>query len=299
MGTGFGLVISGSMVKASMKAERTITPHDGLEALNHACKSVIRDWRFSSHLAWRIFLRDTKAMFRGSFLGWFWLVIPTLANSLVWIFLSSAEVVSIHTGSVPYPLFVFVGNLLWTAFNGCFVGGLGVLGEAGGTLSKVSFPHEALLLVVFWKSLLNIGLSLLALPPFLLLYPLPWHPEILLFPVGVVLTMICGLGLGLILVPVAALFSDLTRAVHLALRFLFFLTPVIFPLPQTGFARRLMLYNPVTSLIVTPRAWLLGGEIPDLCTFFVICAGSLLLLVLGTLSLKIAMPHIIERMGGG
>ena len=238
-------------------------------------------------------------MFRGSFLGWFWLVMPTLANSLVWVFLSSAEVVSIQTGQVPYPLFVFVGNLLWTAFNGCFVGGLGVLGEAGGTLSKVSFPHESLLLVVLWKSLLNIGLTLLALPPFLVLYPLQWRPEIVLFPVGLFLTMICGLSLGLILVPVAALFSDLTRAVHLGLRFLFFLTPVIFPLPPSGVARRLMLWNPVTSLVVTPRAWLLGGEVPDLITFALICSGCLLLLLVGILALKIAIPHIIERMGGG
>ncbi|MFM7862568.1 MAG: ABC transporter permease, partial [Planctomycetaceae bacterium] len=129
-----------------------------------------RDWRVSRDLAWRIFVRDTQASFRGSFLGWFWIVLPVLANSLVWMFLSGTEVVSINTGKVPYPLFVLVGNLLWTAFNGCFVGGLGVLSESGGTLSKVSFPHEALLLVILWKSLLNVGMSLLALPPFLVFY---------------------------------------------------------------------------------------------------------------------------------
>lgn len=278
---------------------RVITPHDGTDAFQYAFLSLVRDWRMSRDLAWRIFVRDTQASFRGSFLGWFWIVLPVLANSLVWMFLSGTEVVSIKTGNVPYPLFVLVGNLLWTAFNGCFVGGLGVLSESGGTLSKVSFPHEALLLVVLWKSLLNIGLSLLALPPFLLFYSIDWQWTILLFPLGIVLTMLCGLSLGLILVPVAALFSDISRAVNLGLRFLFFLTPVIFPLPQSGLARQLMLWNPATSLIVGARSWFLGGEVIDLSTMLLVSGCSLVLLLLGILSLKVAVPHIIERVGGG
>ena len=246
-----------------------------------------------------MFIRDTKAMFRGSFLGWLWIIVPTLANSLVWIFLSGTRLVSIETGSVPYPLFVFVGNLLWSAFNGCLVGGLGVLGEAQGTLNKVSFPHEALLLVVFWKSLLNVGVTLLALPPFLMLYPLAWSPTIVLFPLGLALTMLSGLSLGLVLMPVAALFQDLSRAVHLGMRFAFFLTPVIFPLPASGFARTLMLWNPATSLIVTSRTWLLGGEVADPITMAIVSVLSVLLLLLGVVAMKVALPHIIERSGGG
>lgn len=278
---------------------KVITPHDGMDAFRDAFCSLLANRRMTRELAWRMFIRDTRAMFRGSFLGWFWIIVPTLANSLVWIFLSGSNVVSIETGTVPYPLFVFVGNLLWTAFNGCLVGGLGVLGEAQGALSKVSFPHEALLLVVFWKSLLNVGVTLLALPPFLLLYPLTWSSTVLLFPLGLALTMLCGLSLGLILVPVAALFQDLSRAVHLGMRFVFFLTPVIFPLPASGLARTLMLWNPATSLIVTSRTWLLGGEIADLPAMALVSVASLLLLLLGVLAMKVALPHIIERSGGG
>lgn len=276
-----------------------ITPGGGTAAFSHALLSVIRDYKFSTNLAWRIFIRDTKATFRGSFLGWFWIVIPTLANSLVWMFLSGTNVVNIQTGEVPYPVFVLTGNLLWTAFNGCLLGGLGVLGEAGGTLSKVSFPHEALLLVVFWKSLLNVSLSLLVIPPFMLYYGTPFHWEMLLFPVGIVMTMIAGLSFGLILVPIAALFSDLSRAVQLASRFLFFLTPVIFPLPAAGLARKIMLWNPATPLIVSSRAWFLGGETPQVAMFWIISAACLALLIVGIALLKVAMPHLIERLGGG
>ncbi len=286
------------MTKQAGAEIRVITPHDGVEAFRHAVTSLWRDRKLTRELAWRMFLRDTKAQFRGSFLGWFWILLPTLANSLVWVFLSNS-VVSIETSGVPYPLFVFVGNLLWTCFNNALIGGLGVLNEAQGTLGKVSFPPESLLIVVLWKSLLNLAVTLLALPVFLLLYPVPWRPEILLFPVGVLLTIACGLALGLILVPVAALFQDLSRAVHLALRFVFFLTPVVFPLPVSGLARTLMLWNPATCLITAGRGWLLGAEQPDVAALVTVSSLSILLLSIGVIALKVAMPHIVERTAGG
>jgi lipopolysaccharide transport system permease protein len=292
-------VVMKALCPNSQLPVRVITPHDGTEAFKFALSSLLRDWRVSRDLAWRIFVRDTQASFRGSFLGWLWIVLPVLANSLVWMFLSGTSVLSIKTGTVPYPLFVFVGNLLWVCFNNALVGGLGVLNEAQGTLGKVNFPPESLVVVVLWKSFLNLAVTLLALPMFLLLYPVPWRSEILLFPIGVVLTIGWGLSLGLILVPVAALFQDLSRAVHLSLRFLFFLTPVVFPLPESGIARTLMLWNPATCLITASRGWLLGGERADVGALLSVGAASVLLLAVGVIALKVSIPHIVERTAGG
>jgi len=245
-----------------------------------------------------MFVRDTKAMFRGSFLGWLWLLLPALANTLVWVFLSGTNVVQIDSGSTPYPLFVFVGTLLWTAFNGALVAGLGVIEEAKGTLAKVNFPHEALVLSALGKTVLNTAATSVALVPFLILYPVSVRAEMLLFLPGIMATTLCGLAFGLIFVPFAALVSDLSRGIHLALRFAFFLTPVIFPLPESGTGRMVMLLNPATSLVVTSRAWLLEGEDPMLLTFGIVVAGSLLLLGTGLIALKVALPHLIERLSG-
>jgi len=290
--------ISESHPSADDLPVRVITPHDGLDAFRHAFTSLIRDRHFTRELAWRMFVRDTKAMFRGSFLGWFWLLLPALANTLVWVFLSGTNVVQIDSGSTPYPLFVFVGTLLWTAFNGALVAGLGVIEEAKGTLAKVNFPHEALVLSALGKTVLNTAATSVALVPFLILYPVSVRAEMLLFLPGIMATTLCGLAFGLIFVPVAALVSDLSRGIHLALRFAFFLTPVIFPLPESGTGRLVMLLNPATSLVVTSRAWLLGGEDPMLLTFAIVVAGSLLLLGTGLIALKVALPHLIERLSG-
>ena len=275
--------------------ERIITPHNGIEAFTDASRSMVRDWPFTRGLAWRMFLRDTRATYRQSFLGYFWLLLPALANTLVWVFLNGAKVVNIDSGDVPYPLFVFTGTVLWTAFNGSLVGAMSIIEEARGTLAKVNFPHESLILTAFGKSLLNTAATAIFVIPFLFLYHVEFRTTMLLFPLGMLATMLCGTALGLIVVPFAALFSDLGRAIHLGLRFGFFLTPVIFPVPKSGWGHQLMVLNPATSLFVTSRSWLIGGEPPMYLAFSLVVFASVILLTLGVVMLKVALPHIIER----
>ena len=107
--------------------------------------------------------------------------------------------------------------------------------------------------------------------------------------------MIVGWAIGLIVIPIATLYNDVSRAIQIILRFGFFLTPVIFQLPRSGVARRLMLLNPVTPVVVTGRDWLTGSGEGMVQAFGVVLAGSLLILALGIVFYKVALPHLIER----
>jgi lipopolysaccharide transport system permease protein len=278
--------------------ERIISPHDGIDAFRYSLTSLVRDWSFTKHLAYRIFVRDTQAMFRMSFLGYFWLIAPTLANTMVWVLLSGSEVVKIDSGNVPYPLFVFVGTWLWTAFSSCLISSLGLVDEAKSTLVKVDFPIESVLLAGFGKNLLTVLITGIGLIPFLILYPVTPKLSMILFPFELIMVMLFGVAIGLFFIPIAALFSDISRAIHLALRFAFFLTPVIYPIPAQGLTRTLMLANPVSSMIVTPRWSLLGGEEPAIVLFMIFSLLSVVLFILSLLSVKVALPHILERLSG-
>lgn len=261
-------------------------------------KGAKRDWPNTRALAWRMFLRDTRSAYRQSFLGYVWLLLPALASTLVWVFLNDQKVVNIDSGDVPYPLFVFTGTVLWTAFNSAFVGAMGIIDEARGTLSKVNFPHEALVLNAFGKALLNTLASAIFIIPFLWLFPVPLTHTMFFFPIGLLATMLFGTAVGLIIVPVGALFNDLTRAIHLGLRFAFFLTPVIFPIPMSGWGRTLFQVNPVSSLLVTSRSWLVGGESPMLGGMIIVSLITLALLFIGLIAFKVSLPHVIERLSG-
>lgn len=243
-------------------------------------------------------MRDTQADHRQSLLGYVWLVVPVLANTVIWVFLNDQNIIRVKSGAVPYPLFVLTGTVLWTAFNASVMAMLSVIGDSRGMLAKVRFPHEALLYSAFLKSLLNALLTSLVLIPGLLLFQAEWRPAMVLFPAALMGSLLLGCALGLIVLPIAALYSDVSRAVQLALRFGFFVTPIIFALPPDGVARRLMLLNPVTPVIVTGRAWLTGSGEAMPVAFLALLAGCLVFLALGALIYKVALPHLIERLGG-
>lgn len=268
----------------------------GAGALRELLLSLGRDFPAARQLGWRLFLRDTRAAYRQSFLGFFWLFLPPLATTGVWIYLSSQEIVKVDVGSVPYPLFVLLGTVLWTAFNGALTGTIGVIGEAAALVSKLNFPHEALLLAAVLKNLLQAGIqSLLLIPAFLVFRLLP-DVGIFFYPIGLLALIVLGSALGVILLPIATLYHDIGRGVQLILRFAFFITPVAYPIPGGGLGRLLASVNPVTPLLVTTRSLALGGESPAWLLFALISLTSLLLLAFGIVIYKLAMPRLIERM---
>ena len=275
---------------------RVITPHNGLEAFTYAIKSMVRDFPQSRALAWRMLLRDTKAMYRQSLLGYVWLFLPPLATVLVWVLLNSSSLVNIDSGDVPYPLFVITGTVLWTAFNSSVMAMQEIMGSARSMLSKVNFPHEALIISAFGKALLNSVIPALILIPAFVIYGVVPDSGVLFFPIGFLSIMILGCAIGLMFVPIGALYGDVGRAIQMALRFGFFVTPVIYAMPDSGQTRTLLLWNPVTAPLVSSRSWLIGGESVFAMEMTLIFGISLLVLLTATVFFKVVMPHLIERL---
>jgi lipopolysaccharide transport system permease protein len=275
---------------------RVIVPHSGLNGFRFAVSSLWTALPQARALAWRLFLRDTQAAHRQSLLGYLWIILPPLVNTLVWVVLNHSGVVRIESGAVPYPVFVLVGTVLWAAFNGAIVATLGVVNDARGMLAKVNFPHESLVYTAFLKAAVDAMIPALLLVPALWLYRVPLQFSALLFPVALLASLTLGLALGLALVPIASLYSDVGRAVQLALRFGFFVTPVIFPLPAAGLARSLMMLNPLTTILVTGRTWLAGSGEAMPVAFVAIFGAALACAAIGLIFFKVVLPHLIERL---
>ncbi len=285
-------------LNASLLPLRVITPHAGLDGFRVAARSLVTGFVPARRLAWRFFLRDTRAEHRQSLLGYVWVVFPPLANTLIWVFLNGQNVVEIDPGSVPYPVFVLSGTILWTAFNGSLMSMLGIIGGARGMLAKVNFPHEALVYSALLKSLTDAVIAGLLLIPALMVFRVAVQPTMPLFLVALLGSLLLGCAIGLIALPLAALYTDIGRGVQLVLRFGFFLTPIVFPLPAAGIGRNLMILNPATPLIVSGRAWLTGSGEAMPAAFVAVIVASLALIVTGLLFYKVALPYLIERLSG-
>lgn len=273
------------------------SPESGITHLGKLLRSMVNDFKDANALGLRLAKRNVKALYRQSFLGYFWSVIPPFMTAFVWIFLNKQNVVNIAITDIPYPLFVLTGAMLWQIFSESVLAPLKAVQSSASMLTKINFPRESLILSgiyeVIFNSFIKIGLILLIFAYFKFIPGV----EFILAIIGIISIIVFGNMVGLLLTPFGMLYSDISRGLGVFLQFAIYLTPVIYPSPQSGVAAALMKFNPVAPLITTTRSFLLITPIHNLNSFIIISAASLILFFVGIIIYKIAMPIIIERIG--
>ena len=261
--------------------------------------AIIKDIKPAHELAVRLFIRDIKAQYRQSFLGFFWVLIPPLLTAGLWIFLNNNRIVNVGETDIPYPLFVMIGTMLWQIFAEAVNQPLHSVRSNQGMLTKINFPREALLLAGFYTIIFNLAPKLLVLAAACYAFEIQLNYSQLYFPVGVLMISLTGFAIGLLLTPVGLLINDVARGIGIILPFAMYLTPVIYPAPtSTGLFALLMQYNPLATLITSSRGWLSGHLDYFPYEFIAISSITLLLLFIGLLAYRISMPIITERFGG-
>ena len=62
---------------------------------------MFSDLLASRELAWRLFVRDTSAKYRQTFLGYAWALLPAVATTLVWTLLNSSKILQVGETDIP------------------------------------------------------------------------------------------------------------------------------------------------------------------------------------------------------
>lgn len=258
---------------------------------------MVGNVRRAHHLAWRLFVRNLKAQYRQSLLGYLWLLIPPLVTAGVWIFLNGSQIISVAETGIPYAVFVLTGTVLWNGFVEALNSPLRHFSEARQMLTKVQVPSEAVVLAGMGEVLFNLAIRLvvvLAVCVALGFLP-PWTA--LLSPVGMLPLLLLGIALGLLLAPFGLLYGDVQRGLSMVTMFWFFLTPVVYPLPTEGLVRLLGYINPATPLLVAARDLLTRGYVQTPLAAVLMTGLALVLLLAGWLLFRLSLPHIIIRLG--
>jgi lipopolysaccharide transport system permease protein len=273
------------------------TPQSLLRSPGAMFREMLADLRRSRELAWRLANRDIRAQYRGSFLGYLWAFITPLVNTAMWVFMSASGVIKVEVPDLPYPVFVFTGTMLWQVFTESITMPQMQVSASKSMVAKLNFPREALLLSGLYKVFFGVLIKLVVLVPVVLLFGIVPDAHLALVPVAMVALVLAGMSIGLLLVPVGTLYSDVGRFVPMATQFLMYLTPVVYAMPKLGILAKLFGSNPITPLILNGRAWLTGGATPMPFQFIAVVAGSLVLLLIGWVLFRLAMSVIVERMG--
>lgn len=272
-------------------AETAFSARPELAAPGRFLAAAGRDLARSPPVAWRLFRAGLRSRHRRSLLGYFWLLLPAAAATLICVYLQSRRIFSVGATDLPYAVHVLAGLVLWQTFVDALNAPLQQLWAGRTMITRSRVPHEAVLLGGLYDVALSGLIRLAALAAVLAAFGIVPAASAALVPLAMLALALLGFAFGLAAAPLGLLYDDVRHGLSLLAGFWFFLTPILYPAPMSG----PLLLNPVTPLLDTGRGWILaGGTGPG---FFLVTGAALLLLVVAWLGYRLARPHLVARLG--
>lgn len=244
-----------------------------------------------------LFSRDLKAQFRQSYLGYLWLVAPPIMTCGVWLFLNSSRIVNIESSGMPYVLYVLIGTVFWQSFCSALEAPLKAFTNGKPVFMKLRVAPEAFVAAGTARAVFDFLISLALLVPVMIWLRAVPAPTAFLIPVVVFANCLLATAVGMTLIPVGGLYSDVQQATAFSLRFLMFFAPVVYPVPAAGTLRTVMLLNPVTPILHCARDWMVTGSSGSALEMLLWIPVSGCLLLCGVIGTRIVFPHLVARMG--
>ncbi|MCU0525994.1 MAG: ABC transporter permease [Elainella sp. Prado103] len=276
-------------------SETLYTPESRIRYPRQLWADMKHDLLASRDLAWRLMVRDISARYRQSFLGVFWAFVPPIVAAIGLTLASNAEVLNVGETSIPYPAYVMFSMALWQTFVEALNGPVQAVIAAKPMLARINFPREAIILSQIGQVGFNFGIKLVLIVALFIIFRIPVSWPIIFAPIALIHLIALGTAFGLLLAPIGTLYEDVPRGLSLAVSAWLFITPVIFPPPQTGLFAVLVQWNPVTPLLVTVRDLATGGVMSQPLAFWIASGVAVGGLFLSWVVYRIAMPFVIER----
>ena len=224
-------------------------------------------------------VRELRARYRGSLLGFLWSFLNPLLLMAVYLLVFS---VYLRVPLEGYAVFLFSGLLPWLWFSSSLGHAVGVIVGSGALVKRVFFPAEILPLVSVLSNLANFLLSLPLLIVFLLAFGIRLTPALAFLPLLLLLQLVLTAGLAL---PLAALNVHLRDVEQILGNFLilwFFLSPILYPVSTVPeWLKPLYFLNPLAGLIQGYQNVFFFGAPPSWAHLGVVAVFALAALVGG------------------
>lgn len=237
----------GSRKEKPASGSTTVTLNPGLADLADA-------WRrrqLALYFAWS----ETRARYRRSVLGPFWLVLSTVIGVVGLGFIWSTLLKVNQREFIPS---LTIGLVTWQLISGSIVEATGVFSRSGGSILNIKLPTFLFSLQLLFRHLINFSHNLLVVLVVLLIYPEHFTPMLFLALPGLLIVAISLLATIQILGFFGARYRDLEPLVSSFMPILFFLSPVIYQARQLGGLEYVMEFNVLAHWIRLIRDPFLG-----------------------------------------
>ncbi len=211
----------------------------------------------------KLTLREIKARYKQSFLGYFWVILNPFFQMLIMSFVFST-ILRFGDLGVPYPVFLFAGLLPWSFFSLSLSSSMEILNSSSSLIKKIYFPREVLVLSTLLAKAFDFFLASLIFILLMVFFRLPFTAYMLLFFPLFLIQFVFVYGMSLLLSALNLFYRDVQYLFNLVLTLWFYLTPVIY---ATEFFpdryRWIFRLNPMSVFINAYRQVLLGGDFPN------------------------------------
>ncbi len=206
-------------------------------------------------LSWR----DLKVRYKQTAIGVLWAIFQPFITMVVFT-VFFGKLANIPSDHVPYPIFVYTGLLFWQFFSDALSETSAAFTNNQAIITKVYFPRLLLPLSSVLTKLIDFAIASFILIGLMIYYGyVPHLAGILFIPLLVFLTFLSSLGAGLFLAAINVKYRDVRYILPFFIQIMLFLTPVIYPASIAGKYSWILAINPMTGVIQTARAVLLGS----------------------------------------
>ena len=210
-------------------------------------------------------VRDRKARYRGSVLGFFWSFINPLLLLLIYTFVFKYVMPAAPQGTDPYPLFMFCGLLPWTFFSTSVAQGGQSLVLNNQLLNKVYCPREVFPMASTVVAAIDTTIAVAVLGLLFVVTGFVPKATSVWVPVLLGVQVAFTFGATLVISAVLVFFRDLRHALPVILQLGLFATPVAYGMDVVP-ENLQVLYsavNPLAPVIDGYRRTILLGLPPD------------------------------------
>ena len=242
----------------------------GPSPLGRVRQHAVEIWRYRE-LVRNFVVRDLKARYKNSVLGFLW----SLANPLLMMLVYMVVLTKLFpTARENAPLFLLSGQLAWQWCTTSVTGGVFSITGNPHLIKKVAFPRELLPLSVVLSNGVNFLLTLIPLVALAIASGRPPSWLVVLLPIVMSIQLVFLTGLALFFGCLNVYFRDTEPIMDVLILAWMFLTPIFYSLEDFDSENTRLLYilNPMASIISTYRLIFYYQAPPD--PLFVVRMGA-------------------------
>jgi ABC-2 type transport system permease protein len=255
------------------------------------------------HSLWLLTKRDLQVRYTTSALGYVWSILDPLLMSAIYYFVF---VILFNRGTHiedPYIVFLMTALLPWTWFNGSMNDMAKAFLRDAKLIRSTSIPRSIWILRITLSKGIEFLLSLPVLIVFVIITQFTATPAHLKFdviytPLAIVLEAVLIVGLGLIIAPVVVFFRDLERAIKLALRLLFYATPIVYGITKFdkhSLLKHILDLNPLTGIMSIYRSSFFSANL-DWPAVIIAAVESIVILGIGILMFRRNVRAVLKEL---